>query len=152
MHCWMWECALSLLRVEVLDKGRKGVQLRACRIPADEHLLWRGLQVQLEHALLVVHIHLDLLGSLCVGHGVAVANLDFGAIFASRSEKCANNALLLCWSAGCVVEDAEECLWLDVDGDGGGVRGLGGDCGGRKWPREVQETVVAHLRGCCQSM
>ena len=46
---------------------------------------------------------------------------------AARAKKCANDALLVGWAAGCVVEDAEKGLRLDGDGNGGGGGVGGGD-------------------------
>ena len=73
-------CAVALLRVEVLDEGGEGVEVGAGGIPADEDLAGVCAQVQGEHVLLVVHVDLDLLGRLGVGDGIAVADLDLGAV------------------------------------------------------------------------
>tara|TARA_R110002003_G_scaffold46_10_gene3806 strand:+ start:15359 stop:15529 length:171 start_codon:yes stop_codon:yes gene_type:complete len=54
--------------------------------------------------LLIVHVYLDLLGGFGVGDGVAVADLDFGAILAAGSEKGANNTFLVSGAAEGVVE------------------------------------------------
>ena len=115
--------ALALLRVEVLDQGGEGVELVARGVPADQDLLGRGLLVELQHALLVVHVDLDLLGGLGVGHGVAVLDLDLGAILRARTQEGSNHALLVCGPPAGVVEDAEQRLGLDGDGAG---RGGGG--------------------------
>jgi hypothetical protein len=45
-----------------------------------------------------------------VGYGVAVADLDFGAIFAANSEEGTNNALLVGISTEGMIEDGEDCL------------------------------------------
>lgn len=45
-----------------------------------------------------------------------------------------------------MVEDAEEGLGLDGDGDRRGGGCAGGDGGGGERAREVEEVVVAHLR------
>lgn len=147
MHSRVREGALALLGVEVLNEGGEGVELVACRIPADQNLLGSGLQVQLEHALLVVHVDFDLLCGLGVGHCIAVSDLDFGAIFASRSQKSTNDTLLVFRTARGVVENREEGLRLDVDGDRRGGRGLRGHGRGRQRTREMEEVGVAHLRG-----
>lgn len=75
--------AVALLAVEVLDEGGEGVEVAAGGIPADEDLAGVGAQVQLQHLLLVVHVDLDLLGRLRVRHGIAVADLDLGAVLAA---------------------------------------------------------------------
>lgn len=80
MHCWVRECALALLRVEILNEGGESVEFAAGRIPADQDFPRCRFQVKLEHALLVVHVDLDLLGGFGVWDGIAVADLDFGAI------------------------------------------------------------------------
>lgn len=58
--------------------------------------------------------------------GVAVLDGDFGAIIAARAEQGADYAVLVFGAAERVVEDAEEGLWLDLDGD----RGCAGKGGG----------------------
>lgn len=123
VDCGVRPGALALLRVEVLDQGGEGVELVASGVPANEDLLGRGLLVQLQHALLVVHVDLDLLGGLGVGHGVAVLDLDLGAILRPRAQKGSDNALLVCGSPAGVVEDAEKRLGLDGDGAGRSGRG-----------------------------
>jgi hypothetical protein len=50
-----------------------------------------------------------------VGHGVAVLDLDLGAIFRPRAQKSSNHALLVSGSPRSVVEDAEQSLGLDGD-------------------------------------
>lgn len=99
-----------------------------------------------EHLFLVVHVDFDLLGGFGVGDGVAVADLDFGAVFAAHTEEGADDAVLVGGAAGGVVEDAEEGLRVDCDVDGGGGGGLGGDGGGREGAGEV-EVVGRHLSG-----
>jgi hypothetical protein len=96
--------SIALLAVEVLDEGGEGVQVAARRIPADQDLPGVCAQVKCEHLLLVVHVYLDLLGSLGVGDGIAVADLDFGAIFAAGAEESANDAFLVGGAAERVVE------------------------------------------------
>ena len=100
--------------------------------------------MEAEHALLVVHVDFDLLLGLGVRDGVAVADLDFGAIFTAGAEKGADDALLVGGTARGVVEDAEECLRLDgyVDRGGGGL--VRGDGGGRERAGEV-EVVGRHV-------
>ena len=77
--------------------------------------------------------------------GIAVADLDLGAIFAARAEEGADDAVLFRRSSGCVVEDAEEGLWEDSHVEGRGGRCLGADGCGRERAGEV-EIVGAHLR------
>lgn len=45
-----------------------------------------------------------------MGHGVAIADLDFGAIFAAVAEECADDTLLVGIAAERVIEDGEQCL------------------------------------------
>lgn len=106
----VWPGALALLRVKVLDEGGEGVELGAGRVPADEHLARVGAQVQRQHLLLVVHVDLDLLLRLRVRHGVAVADLNFGAILAAYTQQSSDDALLFGIAAKRVVEDGEEGL------------------------------------------
>lgn len=106
----VWPCAVALLAVEVLDEGGEGVEVAAGGVPADEDLAGVGAEVQGEHLLLVVHVDLDLLGRLGVGDGIAVADLDFGAIFAAGAEEGADDALLVGRAAQRVVEDGEDGL------------------------------------------
>jgi hypothetical protein len=147
MHGGVRPCAVALLAVEVLDEGGEGVEVAAGRVPADKDLAGVRAQVQGEHLLLVVHVDLDLLGRLRVGDGVAVADLDLGAVFAAGAEEGADDALLVGGAAQRVVEYGEDglvtlcqrlrsatpvgCAYLGLDGDvqrggrgreGGGVR------------------------------
>jgi hypothetical protein len=66
--------------------------------------------MQGQHLLLVVHVDLDLLGRLGVGDGIAVADLDLGAVFAAGSQKGADDALLVGGAAEGVVKDGEDSL------------------------------------------
>jgi 3-dehydroquinate synthase class II len=100
-----------LLAVEVLDEGGEGVEVAASRIPANKHLAGVCAQVEGEHLLLVVHVDLDLLGRLGMGDGIAVADLDLGAVFAAGAEEGANNTFLLGGAAEGVVEDGEDGLF-----------------------------------------
>ena len=95
MDCGVGPCSVTLLAVEVLNKGGEGVELAACRVPAYEDFPGIGAQVEGQHLLLIVHVDLDLLGSFCVGDGIAVANFDFGAVFAARTEEGTDDALLV---------------------------------------------------------
>jgi hypothetical protein len=104
MYCGMWPCAVALLAVEVLDEGGEGVEVAAGRIPANEDFAGVCAEVKSKHLLLIVHVYLDLLGGFGVRDGVAVADLDFGAIFAAGSEKGANNTFLVSGAAEGVVE------------------------------------------------
>jgi len=110
----VWPCAVALLAVEVLDEGGEGVEVAAGRVPADEDLAGVGAQVQGEHLLLVVHVDLDLFSRLGVGDGIAVADLDLGAVFAAGAEEGADDALLLGGAAEGVIEDGEDGLVLRV--------------------------------------
>jgi hypothetical protein len=103
-------CAVPLLAVEVLDEGGEGVEVAAGRIPANEDLAGICAEVERKHLLLVVHVHLDLLSILGMGDGVAVADLDLGAIFAAGSEESANNAFLVGGAAERVVKYREDGL------------------------------------------
>lgn len=102
--------AVALLAVEVLDEGGKGVEVAARRIPANQHLPGVCAQVEGEHLLLVIHVDLDLLGGFRVGDSVAVADLDFGAIFAAGAEESANYTFLVGGAAERVVEYGEDGL------------------------------------------
>ncbi len=73
-------------------------------------------------------------------HRVAVADLDFGAIFAADAEEGPDHAFLVCVAPQGVVEDAEEGLRLDCYGEGR-CGGLGGDLGGAEGAGEVEEGV-----------
>jgi hypothetical protein len=68
--------------------------------------------VQGEHLLLVVHVDLDLLGRLGVGDGIAVADLDLGAVFAAGTEQGANDTFLFGGAAEGMVEDGEDGLFI----------------------------------------
>jgi hypothetical protein len=111
--------------------------------------------------LLVVHVDLDLLGRLGVGDGIAVADLDLGAVLRAGAEQGTDDALLVGGAADRVVEDGEDGLggelagaqagvfvvvvWahlgLDDDVERGG-RGLGADGGRAEGAGEVEEGVV----------
>jgi hypothetical protein len=106
----VWPCAVALLAVEVLDKGGEGVEVAAGRIPTNKDFAGVCAEVQGEHLLLVVHVDLDLLGRLGVGDGIAVADLDLGAVFAAGAEEGADDAFLLGRTAEGVVEDGEDGL------------------------------------------
>jgi hypothetical protein len=108
----VWPCSVALLAVEVLDERGEGVQVAAGRVPADEDFAGVCAEVQGQHLLLVVHVDLDLLGRLGVGDGIAVADLDFGAVFAAGAEQGANDAFLLSGAAEGVVEDGEDGLFM----------------------------------------
>lgn len=74
----MWEGSVTLRGVEVLDEGRKGVQLGRGSVPesaslipspptisnenlpSDQDLLWVCLEMQRKHLLVVIHINLYL--------------------------------------------------------------------------------------------
>lgn len=103
MHGGVRPCAVTLLAVEVLDQGGEGVQVAAGGIPADEHFARIGTQVQGQHLLLVVHVDLDLLGRLRVRHGIAVADLDLGAVFAAGAQESADDAVLVGGTAQGVI-------------------------------------------------
>lgn len=103
-------CAVALLTVEVLDEGGEGVEVAAGGVPADEDLAGVGAQVQGQHLLLVVHVDLDLLGRLGVGDGIAIADLDLGAVFAAGAQQGADDALLVGGAAQRVIEDGEDSL------------------------------------------
>lgn len=45
-----------------------------------------------------------------MGHGIAVADFDLGAVFAARAEEGADDSFLVYGAAGCVVEDGEDSL------------------------------------------
>jgi hypothetical protein len=136
--------AVALLAVKVLDQGGEGVEVGRGGIPAEEDLLGVCAEVQLQHLLLVVHVDLDLLLGFGVGHGVAVANLDLGAIFRAHTEQSSNDALLILGPAERVVEDCENGLRLDRDVQRGG-RGLSTDLDGAQRAGEVQEGVLSHV-------
>jgi hypothetical protein len=156
----VWPCAVALLAVEVLDEGGEGVEVAAGGVPADEDLAGVCAEVQGEHLLLVVHVDLDLLGCLGVGDGIAVADLDFGAVFAAGAEEGADDAFLLGGAAEGVVEDGEDGLvlgvreqsrqpltavvaYLGLDGDvQRGSRRLGAHGGRAERAREMEEGVV----------
>ena len=106
----VWPRAVALLAVEVLDEGGEGVEVAAGGVPANEYLTWVCAQVEGEHLFLVLHVDLDLLGGLGVGDGVAVADLDFGAIFAARAEEGANDAFLVGGATEGVIEYREDGL------------------------------------------
>lgn len=110
VDCGVGPCAVALLAVEILDEGGEGVQVAAGRVPADKDFAGVGAEVQSEHLLLVVHVDLDLLGRLGVGDGIAVADLDLGAVFAAGSQQSADDALLVGGAAERVVEDGEDGL------------------------------------------
>jgi hypothetical protein len=110
VDCGVGPCAVALLAVEVLDEGGEGVEVAAGGVPADEDLAGVGAEVQGQHLLLVVHVDLDLLGRLGVGDGIAVADLDLGAVFAAGSQQGADDALLVGGAAEGVVEDGEDSL------------------------------------------
>jgi hypothetical protein len=99
-----------LLAVKVLDEGGKGVEVTAGRIPADEDFAGVCAEVERKHLFLVVHVYLDLLGILGMGDGIAVADLDLGAILAAGSEESANDAFLVGGAAERVVEYREDGL------------------------------------------
>lgn len=104
------ERAVALLAVEVLDQGGEGVEVCAGGVPADEDFARVGAQVQRQHVLLVVHVDLDLLGRLRVRNGVAVADFDLGAIFATDAQQRADYTLLVGVATEGVVDDGEESL------------------------------------------
>lgn len=106
----VWPCAVALLAVEVLDEGGEGVEVAAGGVPADEDFAGVCAEVEGQHLLLVVHVDLDLLGGFGVGDGVAVADLDFGAILAAGAEEGADDALLVGGAAEGVVEYGEDGL------------------------------------------
>lgn len=135
--------AVALLAVEVLDEGGEGVQVGRGGVPAEQDLLGVCAKVQLQHLLLVVHVDLDLLLGLGVGDSVAVADLDFCAIFRTNTEQSTDNALLVLGSAERVVEDCENGLGLDADVQRSG-RGLGADLNGAQRAGKVQERVLSH--------
>jgi hypothetical protein len=83
-----------------------------------------------------------------VGHGVAILDLDLGAILRARAQEGSNHALLVCGPPAGVVEDAEQRLGLDGDGAGRGGRGGLGDLGGGQRPGQVQVLRGAHVREC----
>jgi hypothetical protein len=162
MDCGVGPGSVALLAVEVLDKGGESVELAACRIPAYKNFTGVCAEVEGQHLLLVIHVDLDLLGGLCVGDGIAVADLDFGTVFAARSQEGADDALLVGWPAEGVVEDGEDglrthCqlhrlplvlyvraatdLGLDRNIQRGGRR-LGTDGDGAKWARQMEEGVL----------
>jgi hypothetical protein len=127
MNCGVWPGSVALLAVEVLDKGGEGVQVAAGRVPANEDFAGVCAEVKGKHLLLVVHVHLDLLGRLGVGDGIAVADLDFSAIFAAGAEEGANDAFLLGGAAEGVVEDGEDGLFIVCQR----VKDAGSHCGCR---------------------
>ena len=139
--------AVALLAVEVLDEGGEGVELAAGGVPAEEDLLGVCAQVEGEHLLLVVHVDLDLLGRLGVGDGIAVADLDLGAVLRSYSEQGSDHALLVGGSSQRVVEDGEDCLWLHSDCERGRRR-LSADGGGAEGAGEMEERVFGHAGRC----
>jgi hypothetical protein len=106
----VWPCAVALLAVEVLDEGGEGVQVAAGRVPAHEDFAGVCAEVEGKHLLLVVHIDFNLLGCLGMGDGIAVADLDFCAIFAAGAEEGADDAFLFGGTAEGVVEDGEDSL------------------------------------------
>lgn len=81
VHSGMRKRAFALLAVEVLNQRGKGVEFRRGGVPADQDFFRGGFEVEFEHALLVVHVHFDLFGGFGVGDGIAVADIDFGAVF-----------------------------------------------------------------------
>ncbi|KAI7514801.1 Eukaryotic translation initiation factor 3 subunit [Hortaea werneckii] len=121
--------AFTLLRVEVLDQGGEGVEFAAGGVPAEQHFLGACAQVELQHALLVVHVDLDLLGRLGVGDGIAVLYGDLGAVFTPGAEEGADDSGGVSGAAGSVVEDGDECLGLDRDVERGDA-GRRGECPG----------------------
>jgi hypothetical protein len=119
VDCGVGPSPVSLLAVEVLNEGREGVELAACRVPAYKDLAGVCAKVKGQHLLLVVHVDLDLLGGLSVGDGIAVADLDFGTVFAARAEEGADDALLVGGPTEGVIEDGEDGLIIDCQ-----LRGL----------------------------
>lgn len=147
----MRPCAIALLAVEVLNKGGEGVEVAAGRIPANEDLAGVGAQMQGQHLLLVVHVYLDLLGCLCVGDGIAVADLDLGAVFAAGSEQRANDALLVGGAAEGMVKYREDglvtlCQRLCSRTGAGAFR-----VPGAVWRRSAGQSRVGRRRGLGQA-
>lgn len=56
-----------------------------------------------QHLLLVVHVNLDLLGGFGVRNGIAVADFDFGTVFATGTQEGANDAVLVGGAANGVI-------------------------------------------------
>ena len=135
--------AVALLAVEVLDEGGEGVEVAAGGVPAYEHLLWVCAQVQGEHLLLVVHVDLDLLLRLGVGHGVAVPDLDLGSIVRAYAEEGSDDTFLVGGPSERVVEDGKDCLWLNSDGKWGSRR-LRTNSSRAEGSGEVEERVFGH--------
>lgn len=143
----VWPCAVALLAVEVLDKGGEGVEVAAGGVPADEDLAGVCAEVQGEHLLLVVHVDLDLLGRLGVGDGIAVADLDFGAVFAAGAEEGADDAFLLGGAAEGVVENGEDGLVLGVREQSRQASHCGCRIPGAGWRRSAGQSTAGRPWG-----
>jgi len=98
---------------------------------------------------LIFHIHFDLVRCLGVPDSKRGVDCDGGVIgIAAGAEEGAYYAGLVRRSAGTVVEDAEEGLRLNDNGEGGG-RGLDRCGGGAKRARQMKGRVYFdHLCGC----
>lgn len=112
MNSGVRPCSIALLAVEILDEGGEGVQVAAGCVPANEDFAGVCAEVEGEHALLVVHVDLNLLGRLGVGDGIAIPDFDFGAVFAAGAEEGTDDALLVGGAAEGVVEDGEYGLGI----------------------------------------
>lgn len=120
MHGGVRKRALTLLPVEILNQSAESIELAGGRVPTNQNFFGGGFEMEFEHAFLVVHVYFDLFGGFGVGDCVAVADVNFGAIFGADAEEGADYTLLVGGTAGGVVEDREEGLGLDVDCYGGG--------------------------------
>lgn len=101
---------VTLATVEVLDQSGEGVQFRRCGVPPNKEFPGVGLEMQREHLLLVLHVHLNLVCRLCVSDSEGAADFHLGSIFRSRSKQGSDDTLLVGVATEGMVQDGEKRL------------------------------------------
>lgn len=102
-------CSIALT-VEILNQGGESVQFGRSSVPTHEDFPWVRLEVQVQHLLLVLHVHFDLVCRLGVPDSERAANFHLGAILRSGSQQSSDNTFLISVAAERVVEDREKGL------------------------------------------
>ena len=110
VNSWVWEGSSLRAGEEVLDKGGEVVQLEAGGVPSEKDFAWVGLQLERKHVLLVLDIDLDLVLSLGVVDGEAVADLDLHSILRAGTKEGSDDAVGRWVATGGMVEDGEDDL------------------------------------------
>ena len=80
--------------------------------PPNDDLLRVDLVVELVHCPVVLHVHRHLLCRFAVQHRERRAYVHF-SIIRARPKKGANDAVLCIRPAQVVVQDREECYWVN---------------------------------------